>query len=36
MDRENVRRYLTSGLPRKVVFVPNRLINLVTGSSEQS
>jgi leucyl-tRNA synthetase len=35
MDRENVRRHLTSGKPRKVVFVPDRLINLVTGSRKQ-
>src|SRR6266542_3582880 len=35
MDRENVRRHLMGGKPRKVVFVPNRLINLVTGSSDQ-
>ena len=35
MDRENVRRHLIGGKPRKVVFVPNRLINLVTRSSEQ-
>jgi leucyl-tRNA synthetase len=33
MGRESVRRHLTGGKPRKVVFVPNRLINFVTGSS---
>jgi leucyl-tRNA synthetase len=35
MDRENVRRHLRGGKPRRVVFVPNRLINLVTGSTER-
>jgi leucyl-tRNA synthetase len=35
MDRESVRRRLMGAKPRKVVFVPNRLINLVTGSSDQ-
>jgi leucyl-tRNA synthetase len=32
MGRENVRRHLMGGEPRKVVFVPDRLINLVTYS----
>jgi leucyl-tRNA synthetase len=35
MDRENVRRHLVGGKPRRVVFVPSRIINLVTGSSDQ-
>jgi leucyl-tRNA synthetase len=36
LDRENVRRHLPGGEPGKVVFVPNRLINLVTGSAKRS
>jgi leucyl-tRNA synthetase len=34
--RESVRRHLSSSKLRKVVFLPDRLINLVTGSSEHS
>jgi leucyl-tRNA synthetase len=36
MDRENVRRHLPGGEPGKVVFVPDRLINLVTSSAKRS
>jgi leucyl-tRNA synthetase len=35
IDRENVRRHLMGGEPKRVVFVPDRLINLVTGSTNQ-
>jgi leucyl-tRNA synthetase len=35
IDRENVRRHLIGGEPKRVVFVPDRLINLVTGSTNQ-
>jgi leucyl-tRNA synthetase len=31
---ENVRRHLSDGTPSRVVFVPDRLINLVGGSRE--
>jgi len=34
ISRENVRRHLKASKPRRVVFVPDRLINLVTRSSE--
>lgn len=34
LARENVRRRISDGEPRKVVFIPDRLINLVTGASE--
>ena len=33
--RENVRRHLV-GEPRRVIFVPDRLINLVTGAGDRS
>jgi leucyl-tRNA synthetase len=33
--QENVRRHLMGGQPRKVVFVPDRLINLVTNSTNR-
>jgi leucyl-tRNA synthetase len=36
MHRENVRRHLPDGKPRKVVFVPDRLINLVSRSNKSS
>jgi leucyl-tRNA synthetase len=35
ISRENIRRHLKASKPKTVVFVPDRLINLVTGSSEQ-
>jgi leucyl-tRNA synthetase len=31
LARENVRRHLGSGKPKNVIFVPDRLINFVTG-----
>jgi leucyl-tRNA synthetase len=34
--RENVRRHLTDDEPRRVIFVPDRLINLVTDASDLS
>jgi leucyl-tRNA synthetase len=33
-SRDNVRRYLTDGEPSKVIFVPDRLINLVTVAAD--
>jgi leucyl-tRNA synthetase len=33
MNRQNVRRHLNDDEPRRVIFVPDRLINLVTEPS---